>query len=860
MFTPTPGIPVRSDTIPDLMECYFKSPAAMPHPTVISLKEHENPLEKRGALCAVSPEEVRQAMMAAIARDIRNGAESEVLEQWRRKALSCTGTFQIHPTDAERLQVAMQLRENIANDHETMSRTQLERVYEIIFFRDTYARNHGRDQATAANIAAEYAKVRMAKGREIISKTFVDTALTIHARLLSIPAAEQLLLTMDSELSKGNNPFNSVHRLQAIVSKCGNKENIMWVLSHMAHMVTNLSMDDSSSSDFSVEGLRGNARTGNRGLVDTILFKKDAIAYLCHKLPVQLGIEGDAAWLADLRVNLADHKNHLASRTGDGLLWRNRLSPAQVRYVAFAEDLLYGTHLDHHIKGLLRAGKTVQAIDTWPGLREALDDVKGHLVTEEKDKVDVPADEGTVPPSMSEVVLKIVSSNNGDKADKTEEIKFADLGEAQQTEWLRSREFLKQQITNFVHLIVLDEVADLPAEIANTPAGKYEGGCKFNGRTRFVGIVWDSRVNGECSSRPSVRMPALQIAEVSRVFDAIRARHDRTPEPPETRCLNPYDLYISLAGGRDLGSSYSRLFQNLGAPSPVTRTIHVILDPVSVQDRFRRVCGIASNKTHDTMRLTAAPWPKKEMKTTPRIHYRGTSASDSIGHVELGTPGDDETWVLTWAEKKRLYGTRGLIAASGKGDVIDDDAEEDDPPEPRERRTDDTEELTFYHALPGKFWDEVVNDYQLGAILDVAAGDGMLALTAVRNRLPYTGLVFTAVHRDLLMARLLDLLSAGALRAGDKWYDPSLVKTLVSAAKKKHNQEESTELEPPPKKPKKGKKTSDGESENPKPKKKAAKSKAKAPKKSKKKSDTISEGFLSEEGDDDEEEDEDDWE
>jgi len=60
------------------------------------------------------------------------------------------------------------------------------------------------------------------------------------------------------------------------------------------------------------------------------------------------------------------------------------------------------------------------------------------------------------------------------------------------------------------------------------------------------------------------------------------------------------------------------------------------------------------------------------------------------------------------------------------------------PKTPPQLRTDDTEELAFYHALPSKFWEEVVHGYQLGAILDVAAGDGSLALTAVRHRLPYT--------------------------------------------------------------------------------------------------------------------------
>ena len=92
--------------------------------------------------------------------------------------------------------------------------------------------------------------------------------------------------------------------------------------------------------------------------------------------------------------------------------------------------------------------------------------------------------------------------------------------------------------------------------------------------------------------------------------------------------------------------------------------------------------------------------------------------------------------------------------------------------------------MAFYHALPSAFWDEVVHDYQLGAILDVAVGDGSLALTAVRNRIAYTGLCFTTHHKDMVMSRLLDLMSAGSLKAGDKWYDPNLVKTLLGASKK----------------------------------------------------------------------------
>ena len=101
-----------------------------------------------------------------------------------------------------------------------------------------------------------------------------------------------------------------------------------------------------------------------------------------------------------------------------------------------------------------------------------------------------------------------------------------------------------------------------------------------------------------------------------------------------------------------MGSTYQRLSVSLGPPAPVTRLAHVVLEPASVQARYRRACGIASSKTHDALRLPAAPWPNRDSKSTPRLHYRGTSASDSIGHVELGQQGDDETWVLTWAQKK----------------------------------------------------------------------------------------------------------------------------------------------------------------------------------------------------------------
>ena len=75
--------------------------------------------------------------------------------------------------------------------------------------------------------------------------------------------------------------------------------------------------------------------------------------------------------MVDIRISLKEHATDLASKIGDSLAWRNRLSPAQARYVAFAEDLVYGTRRDQQWKALRKAGKTAVAINNFPGLIDA---------------------------------------------------------------------------------------------------------------------------------------------------------------------------------------------------------------------------------------------------------------------------------------------------------------------------------------------------------------------------------------------------------------------------------------------------------------------------------------------------------
>ena len=110
---------------------------------------------------------------------------------------------------------------------------------------------------------------------------------------------------------------------------------------------------------------------------------------------------------------------------------------------------------------------------------------------------------------------------------------------------------------------------------------------------------------GEASALPSVRMPPLQINEVHRLFEGIRSRHDRHNNT--AKALRPYDIYMNLSGGRELGASHQRWFQNTRSPPTTTRCVHVFLYTVSVQNRCERGPGHSLLRNHDVMRLTATP-------------------------------------------------------------------------------------------------------------------------------------------------------------------------------------------------------------------------------------------------------------
>ena len=113
----------------------------------------------------------------------------------------------------------------------------------------------------------------------------------------------------------------------------------------------------------------------------------------------------------------------------------------------------------------------------------------------------------------------------------------------------------------------------------------------------------------------------------------------------------------------------------------------------------------------------------------------------------------------------------------GKGD------DEDEPP--AQARKDSTVEPVLFHSMSPHLWSELLYDFEVGAVIDLTAGDGAAALAALRAGLAYTGVTLSAAHSTELRKYLYMAALQAAATEGDPLYDMDLVLSLRQKSRKR---------------------------------------------------------------------------
>ena len=117
----------------------------------------------------LSPDEIEIAFVQKLDKLITSGATADELIKWRSCALACTYSYQRVDVEDEKHWIALNLRQNLAQDSSTMGFTTFQTIYDVLHEKSKMERAHG--EMSAADVAAKYeANVRYSTEAEKVSK------------------------------------------------------------------------------------------------------------------------------------------------------------------------------------------------------------------------------------------------------------------------------------------------------------------------------------------------------------------------------------------------------------------------------------------------------------------------------------------------------------------------------------------------------------------------------------------------------------------------------------------------------------------------------------------------------------------
>jgi hypothetical protein len=189
-------------------------------------------------------------VIKACHRDVVAGKDDNVMRQWAK--VFRTARFVFVKLDEHALSMyAFQLREDALAEGQQVGWTAMQRVQMVI--REKYLMESRGGRVTASRLAAVFtSSVRLARGSDAISASFVDVSLTLESRVLSNPKAAAAINYAEDEYGLSG-PFNSVYKMQAVVNRAKTPSLIDWTFTCLVDM---LRMGQLDIGDFSVVKLQ----------------------------------------------------------------------------------------------------------------------------------------------------------------------------------------------------------------------------------------------------------------------------------------------------------------------------------------------------------------------------------------------------------------------------------------------------------------------------------------------------------------------------------------------------------------------------------------------------------------------------
>ena len=301
---PSRGVPILARSIDGLRKHYFQKPAVMPLPVTVAVKTGQTLASMKGSLIRVSPPEMVHAMIIAMHADFTNGGDETTMGAWRAAVLSTDFEFRfIESEDAQHFS-CLQDRQDAHANYKGLRLSTIQSIFDVAAFKERKERSSGK--LSAADIAAAYMKhVTWAGNPEEAPCTtaYVDSALTVHKRMLSMPAIRTVLLR--AEEHDMPNFLDSIVKLQAIVSKASTDTDILWTVTLLLDFYYSNAIYLEQIGTRALQGKTHNS--GGKGLVDLLVYKRECLKYLTTEWLDSLAFPSDIKATIRETCNTIEH-------------------------------------------------------------------------------------------------------------------------------------------------------------------------------------------------------------------------------------------------------------------------------------------------------------------------------------------------------------------------------------------------------------------------------------------------------------------------------------------------------------------------------------------------------------------------
>ena len=286
-------VPLSEKGLARLQAHHYSTPKPNPYDITVALKDGMDPLNHKGELERISPPEPFICLIRTIYDAWKKGADDDTMQKWRRTCLTQTAIFKIIETNDDKYFEQMQSRQDVIASYLAIKRTIIQEIKEVVAFRNRKNKN-----MTATEVCNLYkaSKVKWAgstddeQDERPTSLNFVESALSISDRMLSIPAIEKMLVASQENTTKPN-PFDKMSKLSAILHKAVTADRAEFSIELLLDLYYSNALTYEQMGSRSLEGKT--AEADGKGLVDLMVFKMTSLPYLTGEWLDSLALPSD---------------------------------------------------------------------------------------------------------------------------------------------------------------------------------------------------------------------------------------------------------------------------------------------------------------------------------------------------------------------------------------------------------------------------------------------------------------------------------------------------------------------------------------------------------------------------------------